>query len=366
MGYMKKNLVILTLIISFFSVHTAFGATTTKTSNSTASKSKSTTQKKKTTAPVKLDGVFYFIPGTSAYASIQKYGGKMSVISPQVYTVDGTGTLKGKLSDQMMALITEKKLKVMPLIANEGFNQTIIHTLLGSVDAQKSVIQSLITEAQAKNYIGWQFDFEHIPATDRDAYSTFVEMASAEFHKNKLVFSVAVLARISENPEDLPDGSWDNWSGVFDYKRIGAAADFVSLMAYDMPASMGPVATMDWVKQTTAYVKKIIPAKKLSLGIPTYGWKWDVATNTKLRSVGWGKIDDLQTKKTYKKKGYDTKAGEAWITYVEDGNHYKIWHENTQSFKQKYDFAKAQKLKGVSVWALGLEDPGIWKHINVI
>ena len=121
MGYMKKNLVILTLIISFFSVHTAFGATTTKTSNSTASKSKSTTQKKKTTAPVKLDGVFYFIPGTSAYASIQKYGGKMSVISPQVYTVDGTGTLKGQLSDQMMALITEKKLNfLLQILMRQG------------------------------------------------------------------------------------------------------------------------------------------------------------------------------------------------------------------------------------------------------
>lgn len=363
---MKKITLTILLLLTVFSVHTAFAATPVKTTKTATTTSKTITKAKKPVTPVKLEGIFYFIPGTSAYASIQQYGDKMNIISPQTYTVNDTGALKGGLSDQMLALIADKKLKVMPLIANEGFNQARVHTLLASVPAQQLIIQNLITEAQTKNYIGWQFDFEHIPAIDRDAYSAFVEMAATEFHKNNLVFSVAVLARTSENPADLPEGSWDNWAGVFDYKRIGAAADFVSLMAYDMPASVGPIATTDWMKQTTAYVRKFIPAKKLSLGIPTYGWKWDVDTNTKIRSVGWAKIDDLQTKHLYKKKGFDTKTGEGWITFTEEGTHYKIWYENTQSFKQKYDFAKAQKLHGISIWAVGLEDPGIWKNFSKV
>lgn len=89
----------------------------------------------------------------------------------------------------------------------------------------------------------------------------------------KLLLSVAVIARTSENPTDLPEGSWDYYAGVYDYKRIGAAADFISLMSYDDPYSTGPVANIEWFKKTVTYAQ-LIPAKKLSVGIPVYGWIW--------------------------------------------------------------------------------------------
>lgn len=361
---MKKYFLIFTLIISLLVAPAAFAATATKT----------VTKKKTTTAVVKpLESMFYFIPGTAAFASIQKNGDKMVIIAPQIYTVDATATLKGKLSDELTALIADKKLKVMPLIANQGFSQTAIHTILISTDLQNKVIDQLITEAKLKNYIGWEFDFERISATDRDAYSAFVELAAQKFKASSLKFSVAVLARISDNPTDLPEGSWDNWSGVYDYKRIGRAADFVSLMAYDMPDSTGPVASMDWVKKTVAFVKKSIPAHKISLGIPTYGWQWDADDANdmvKVKSVSWSKVNNLIVNKLYDKIGFDTKIGEGWITYAEKFDfgsiHYKIWYENAKSFKLKYDFAKAQKLHGISVWALGLEDDGLWTNFKKI
>ena len=348
---MKKYFLIFTLTISLFAAPAAFAATT-----------------KTTTKP--LESMFYYIPGSAAFASMQMYADKITILAPQAYTVDATGTLKGKLADQVIALVAAKNIKVMPLIANQGFSQTVIHTILVSPDLQNKVIDQLIAEAKLKNYIGWEFDFERIPATDRDAYSAFVELAASKFKAQNLRFSVAVLARTSENPSDLPAGSWDNWSGVYDYKRIGAAADFVSLMAYDMPDSTGPVASMDWIKKTLTYVKKHIPANKISLGIPTYGWQWDTDDKVKLKAVSWEKVNELVVNKLYTKMGFDTKIGEGWITYTEKLDfvtiNYKIWFENAKSFKLKYDFAKAQKLYGISVWALGLEDDGLWVNFKKV
>lgn len=121
-------------------------------------------------------------------------------------------------------------MSIRPLVFQEGFNTQTMSTILASTIVQDTIIDSLITEAKNKGYIGWQFDFEHMIATDRDAYGSFVERTAKKFNEQKLMLSVAVIGRTSENPKDLPERSWDYWAGVFDYKRIGKAADFVTLM----------------------------------------------------------------------------------------------------------------------------------------
>lgn len=203
-----------------------------------------------------------------------------------------------------------------------------------------------------------------VAATDRDNYSLFVERAAEKFKAYDLHLSVAVITRTSENPDDLPDGSWDNWAGVYDYARIGKAADSVTLMAYDMPASVGPVADIRWVEKVIRYAKKYIPPSKISLGIPSYAWIWDVDLNTRIKSAGDGKIQELLVNNLYTAKGYDKSAQVGWMTYTENGVDYKIWYENNQSFKAKIQLVHKYRLAGFSLWALGLEDDAIWNNFK--
>jgi spore germination protein YaaH len=312
-----------------------------------------------------FEKVFYYVPGEGSWATLEMYIQSIDVFAPQVYKVDNQGVLSGKISDKALATLAKnKKVKIMPLVFQEGFDTHTMSTILASTTVQDTMIESLITEAKNKGYIGWQFDFEHMIATDRDAYSSFIERAAKKFHEQKLILSVAVIGRTSEKPEDLPEGSWDYWAGVFDYKRIGKAADFVTLMGYDEPASKGPVASLPWVKKALAYIEKSIPQKKISLGIPTYGWLWDIDTGKRVRSTGYDKVLQLEVNNLYTKKGYDTKAQTAWITYSEgegaEKKNYKIWYEDVRTFKPKYALAKSHKLRGVSLWVLGMEDERIF------
>lgn len=324
------------------------------------------TKKKPTVQP--FEKLFYYVPGEGSFVTFQQYAKNVDIFAPQVYKMSAVGKLSGSISDKALSIVTANKIKVMPLVFNEDFDPDVMHTILLSDALQDSIITQLVDEAHAKNYSGWQFDIEHVMATDRDRYSTFVEKTAKRLHTEKLLLSVAVIARTSEKPSDLPEGSWDHWAGVFDYKRIGKAADFVSLMAYDEPASKGPVASLPWVKKTLTYLEKSVPKSKISLGIPTYGWIWDLDTNTRVRSIGHDKITELEVNNLYIEKGYDKKTETAWITYnkVVDGvtHHYKIWYEDVRSWKTKLALAKSHKIRGVSVWVIGMEDETIWKNMK--
>lgn len=312
-----------------------------------------------------MEKVFYYIPGAASFASLQMYQDKIGILAPQSYTIDETGTLSGKINEKVTAITNEKKIKVMPLVSNKNFSQGLMTTVLSSVDIQNKVIDQLITEAKNNNLIGWQFDFERMAATDRDNYSAFVELAAKRFRENNLHLSVAVITRTSENPSDLPEGSWDNWAGVYDYIRLGKAADSIVLMAYDMPDSTGPVADIRWMEKVISYAKRSIPASKLSLGIPSYAWIWDVQLNARIKSVGDGKVQELLVNNLYDSKGYDKAVQAGWITYTENDINYKIWYENNESFKAKLKLVQKYKLRGFSLWAIGLEDDTIWNNFKI-
>ena len=325
----------------------------------------------KKVTPKPLEKLFYYVPGVGPYATLQQYGASIDVFAPQVYQVDGTGALTGSVSDKALAVTTANKTKIMPLVFQKDFDPAVMHAILSSPDIENKIADEFVAEAQAKGYVGWQFDFEHVMATDRDAYSSFIELVAKKLHEHnasRLMLSVAIVSRTSDLSSDLPEGSWDNWAGVFDYKRIGKAADFISLMAYDQPASKGSVASLPWIKKALAYAEKRVPKSKISLGVATYGWLWNTDTNTRVKSVGNDRVQELIVNKSYDKMGFDKVSQSAWITYTDKTGatpvHYKIWYQDVRSFKVAYALAKAHQLRGISVWVIGMEDDAVWKNLK--
>lgn len=285
---------------------------------------------------------------------------KIDIIAPQFYGVSSALKLTGGLSDNLKKVVREKNLKVMPLVVNYGFKQDIMHNLLVSEAGQQRIINSMVQEAKQENYIGWQFDFENINYKDRDLYSIFVEKTAKKFHENDLILSIAAVSR-SVDYED--SDMFKNWSGVFDYARIAKAADFISLMTYDDPDSIGPVASLPFVNKVLEYVKDKIPAEKISLGIPLYYWGW--SNNPSKKVVSSGTYDGLVSiKSKYNhNSGYSADLGTAWLSYFNKDKEYKIWYQDQQSFNERVNIAKNNKFRGFSAWVLGVEDPSIWSIV---
>jgi spore germination protein YaaH len=121
-------------------------------------------------------------------------------------------------------------------------------------------------------------------------------------------------------------------------------------------------------KKTLAYLEKSVPKSKISLGIATYGWLWNTDTNKRIKSTGYDRVLELVVNKLYDKKGFDEARQSAWITYTDKTGvepvHYKLWYQDVRSFKAAYSLAKSHKLRGISVWVIGMEDGAIWKNLK--
>src|SRR6185369_16188316 len=117
---------------------------------------------------------------------------------------------------------------------------------------------------------GVDLDYELLYGKDRDVFSAFVEAMGAECHKQGLVLAIAV------HPKAQEPGNWDG-NLAQDWKRIGAAVDFFRPMCYDehwATADAGPIASPSWVEATLKLALQEVPASKIELGIPVYGYDW--------------------------------------------------------------------------------------------
>jgi spore germination protein YaaH len=304
--------------------------------------------------------LLYVTGSKKSLASLAAHVGSMDIVAPQTYAAKADGTLLGKPNAEIMRITALSGAKMMPLVVNQNFDQDLMHTLLSDLPSQYRLIDSLIREARERGYLGFQYDFEHMYAADKDAYSSFVERSSQQFQAADLELSVAMAPRHSDDPADYGDGSWDNWTGAFDYARIGAAADFVSVMAYDDSKSVGPAAALPWVKSVVDYTLARVPAEKVSLGVPFYFWSWRDATGKRDHVGGYPSVATLLTSGRYTKKGWNDDLGVSYVRYVQGGKRLTAWYEDKKSFQTKLDIVREKNLRGFSAWALGLEDPKVW------
>ncbi len=307
--------------------------------------------------------IFYFREGKLARESLFAHPDSIDVLAPQSYSFDSSGKLTGSIKSDILTFAKKHKIKIMPLVTNGNFSQSIYQAILDDPAKQDAAISVLITEAQNKNYWGWQFDFEQMEVSYRDKYSAFAAKAYNALKKHNLVFSIPVIAQVSNNPNDYPNDLWPKTIGVYDYATLAASADFISVMSYDDPESEGPVVEYSWLKRVLNYSLKLIPNEKLSMGIPLYYWQWNNTTGARIGIGGRQGIYNVFAKHKVS-VNYDTEMEAAFLTYWNRAKQYIIWYENAASLAKKIELIAQYKLHGFSAWALGLELPSIYNVIK--
>lgn len=330
-----------------------------------------------------LEKLFYLTPnlngsilGKDQIQELKKHAKAINIFAPQIYQLNSDGIMRGKVDKRLIIIANENHVKLMPLIANEGFSQKDFHRFLHSQKAQKRAIASMITLCKQYRFYGLQFDFEHINFQDKNEFTKFFQLAANRLHHNGFSISIAVVPHTSTIfHSDYDRWLFENWSGAYDYKKLGQSADFISVMTYDRHTSLttpGPISPIEWVNKTIKALLKVVPAEKISLGIPDYSGYW------KTGSVHSKSVSGM----------YVYRSKEAQISYsavlslLNTYNQALIWNnqwkssyslfdrhhrteylfvENAKSFRAKVALAKHYHLRGISVWKLGFEDPRIWQ-----
>jgi spore germination protein YaaH len=307
------------------------------------------------------EGLFYFFNNVYGFDNFKRNHSSIDVIAPQVYTVGHDLKVKKPSNTKILKEAKKKKVKTVPLLVNANFDKVLMSDILLNADAQDEIIEFMIREADKYDFAGWQFDFENLNHLDRDMYTDFVEKTSKELKKHNLEFSVAVVPR--SRPYD-PNSTNQDWSSGYDFKEIAKHVDYISLMSYDDPHSVGPVASLPFTNKILDYMMTQIPAEKISLGIPLYCWKWDNQINMKVGSTTHKLAAKEYSKGKNKSKGYDKNLGAGWMTYTSKGTEYTIWCESPESIEAKLDLIEDKGLRGFSAWAIGQEPVWLWKSLK--
>jgi spore germination protein YaaH len=325
-------------------------------------------------APVSL---FYIERSPRSVRDFLEHSSQIGLAVPAWYSVDQDGLVSGGPDPLVLDRAKAEKLPVMPLIAL--FDKAKFHALASNAHAQDEMNQALVRESKLYGYIGIQFDFENIDWKDCDLLSALVEKTAAVLHRNGLQLSIATVPNAPGYPGEDGFSKWiyADWRGAYDLAAIGKAVDLVCLMTYDQHTHLttpGPVAGWQWTVDNLEYALKAVPAAKLSLGIPVYGYHWytqapeldgnEVKTQVEADSIS--APDAFLLADRYKRTvQWDEEERTAYVHYTRDQMREWIYFTDARTFAERYELVKKYNLEGFCSWVLGEEDPSIWKLLPV-
>ncbi|HEX6747683.1 MAG TPA: glycosyl hydrolase family 18 protein [Longimicrobium sp.] len=317
--------------------------------------------------------LFYMVDTQESWESFRRNVSRIDVVAPDGYKVDGDGVVWGDVDPRVLRLAREHRVRVMPLLVNQGFDQAILHAWLSNPDARRRSIESLVELCRRNAFWGIQLDVENVPLSDRDAFTQLVREASTALHGAGFRISAAVVHRPDELAGATQYQKWlfANWRVGYDLPAIAPALDFVSVMTYAQHTRRtppGPQAAVNWDDEVIRYVLRSVPAEKVSLGIPTGAQHWytsqeDRITPELARSYS-EQISHARAMSLIERYGarleWDDEAQVPFAHYARAGTWEWIFMENARSFRAKLGLVERHRLRGISVWVLGPEDPEIW------
>ena len=321
----------------------------------------------------KLEALWYSVDGEASTQSFLAHADQISIIAPQVFTLDSAGVIGGSVDPRVVAAARQHHVQLIPLVMNPGFDQPSIHRVLNVPEIRQRAVNNLAALCRDQHFDGLQFDLENVNIVDRDALTEFVRESAAALHAVHCSLSAAVVPRTSDYPGPTSFHRWifENWRGVYDYKALADAMDFISYMTYAQHTggtTPGPVAGYTWMEQALQFVLSTgVPPSKISLGIPSYSDWWyptyDSAAGSRVRgsdisyATAVGILAQHDAKATW-----DDREKSSWAMWADDGVDEFLWLEDARAFAAKKELVSKYHLRGYSVWVLGTEDPSVWRR----
>ncbi len=217
----------------------------------------------------------------------------LTEVNPFVYSVKTDGTIvdNGKLSEEpwlsFIAAAKEKHVRVVPTIM--WSNPDAMHAILSSGPLRQGFEDQIASLVISNGFDGIDIDFEGKHAEDKNYYSKLLKGLSLRLGNKWLMCTIESRTPIDSRyyGADVPLDA-----GIYanDLKEINKYCDRVRIMTYDQQGIdlelsaraasssqvYAPVGDPFWVRKVVEYMSKDIKKSKLLIGVPTYGYEYDV------------------------------------------------------------------------------------------
>lgn len=281
---MKRYLIVVILSLSafgspFFALSPAVAATDTTVTAST---------------PLKYGVWLPFWEAQDGAQDVSLNLDKLQEVSPFSYEI-GTG---GKIIDDAkindgswngwFSAAHELGVKIIPTVA--WFDGSAMYNLLSKTSTRQAHEDAIAALAKAQKFDGIDIDYENKLSKSKPYFSLFIEGLATRLHAAKKTLTCTIEPRSPATdiwatpPDPLPYSD--------DYTVLNKYCDEIRVMAYDqgtvdltLDAEKGsstlyaPVADPEWVTRVLKNMLTSINPKKVMLGIPTYGYEYQVSWN---------------------------------------------------------------------------------------
>ena len=277
----------------------------------------------------------------------------LTFLSPFSYRSDTLGNLTPTFhldTELSGAQHTANLLTLTNLLEEGGFSSQIAHAILTDQTVQDTFLENTEALLRQGGWYGVNVDFEYVYQFDRESYNQFLGRLTERMHRLGYIVVTALAPKLSEDQQGL-------LYSAHDYAFHGQTADYVVLMTYEWGYTRGPamaVAPISMVRRVLDYAAKVIPAGKILMGVPNYGYDWTLpfVQGTTARSLTNVEAVTLAGE-VQAAIQFDESAQSPFFRYRDgDGKQHEVWFEDARSLRAKYALVNEYGLAGVSFWNL--------------
>ena len=114
------------------------------------------------------------------------------------------------------------------------------------------------------------------------------------------------------------------------------------------------VAPLNKVREVVEYALTKIPASKINLGIPNYGYDWTLPfVQGASKAVTIGNIQAVQIAIAHDASiQFDETAQSPYFQYFSEGLTHEVWFEDVRSLSAKFRLVEEYQLRGMGYWQI--------------
>lgn len=306
------------------------------------------------------------ITGENSANVVNEVGKYLTFVQTFSYRMNRDGSLV-PVNDQAI-INTAYAHRIVPLmvvtnISGDQFSTELATEILSSEPLQNRLLDNAMAIMEEKGYLGLDFDLEYLGAQNRERYNNFMRKARTRVDEKDYFLSSALAPKIRGDMEGvLYEGH--------DYRAHGEIVDFIFLMTYEWGWTGGPpmaVAPLNSVRRVIEYAASVIPANKIMMGIPLYGYDWTlpyVEGVSRARAIDHQEA--LRLARRYRAAiQYDYISQSPYFYYWdEQGRQHVVWFDDARSIQAKFNLVKEFGLRGFYFWVLGWNFPQVWPLIE--
>lgn len=324
----------------------------------------------------------------------------LTEVNPFIYTVRADGSLNqasSLSSTEWQTLRKEAKKQNVRFVPTIMWgNGEAIDAILRNPESRRAHIAAITKEVFTYDLDGIDIDYEAKLAETNLYFTLFLKELKEAIGFNKWVMCTIEPRMPLESRYANPEEKLKLLAYANDFDAINAHCDRVRIMAYDQGRAdlqfnehnadpYIPVADVRWVESVVKLAMEDINPNKITIGVATYGYEYDMFPTTKgATTMQYSRLWSFSYNYAAGKTGIATKlklpiqrtaGGEAMLTFpasaspepekpLPNATRVMIWSD-AKALEGKIKLAQKLGVRGVSIFRIdGAQDPDTWSILE--